>query len=406
VFVPSQEPSPVTRRVRWSVTAETGGTRTLLFTAKDHGASPLVGTRTVVVRVEGAIEGSGPAASAVGALVGDVTGDGIQDVVASAGFADSPMFVDVGTVYVFAGGAAPSAGPHATLRSPQAAAGDFLSGGAPPGIQLADVTGDGVLDVVVSAPSASLFGVQNSGGVFVFKGGPLLLGAVVPTAILAPSNPTINDQLGLCGGQACARRRVERRRARPGRRRHVRGPEQHGKRPRLARRGVLVGAVAATASSRSRCAANDQLGDVSGQGIQVADVTGDGRCSTSWSARAGATFRPSTRGRFVWAAGPGLSGAPTPTAILADANAAGGQLCGATIDGFLLEDVTGDGSATCHRGAPAGGRGDRRHGGRLRLGRRRRLTGNVAPARCSLPVRGARGRARRAAPRRASRWPT
>jgi len=307
-----------------------------------------------VVRVEGEAEGAGPAASSPGALVGDVTGDGIQDVVATAGFADAPGLVDAGAIYVFAGSATPAAPPTATLRSAPLVAGDFLSGGAPPGIQLADVTGDGILDVIASAPSASGFGTQNGGAVFVYRGGPTLLGALGPTARLSSTAPALDDQLGLSSGQGVVLADVSGDGVLDlvvGAR--LAGLNDAGNVSVWFGGASLVGAPPPTAVLANPLAVqNDQLGEVSGQGIQVADVTGDGLLDIVVGARMCDVSGVDAGAIFVWASGPLLVGTPPPTAVLSDGNAPGGQLGSGSVDGFLLEDVTGDGIRDVVTSAP------------------------------------------------------
>lgn len=109
-----------------------------------------------------------------GLLVGDVTGDGVPDVVVSAGGADGPSNarLDSGSVYVLRGGAAltglvdlgattPHAAFAAEVYGPAASAGLRL-------LALGDLSGDGVNDLILG-------GVDS---VYVVPGGASLTGKV------------------------------------------------------------------------------------------------------------------------------------------------------------------------------------------------------------------------------------
>jgi hypothetical protein len=112
----------------------------------------------------------------------DVTGDGIPDAIAFS----------AGRVQVWHG----ANGKHAfmpsdaVLRStdPGGEAFDF----AP--ILTEDVTGDGILDVIVAFPTASI-ARRRSGEVCVFEGGPGLIGTPAPWAALSDPSPGGNDDL-------------------------------------------------------------------------------------------------------------------------------------------------------------------------------------------------------------------
>ena len=79
-------------------------------------------------------------------------------------------------------------------------------------IELADVTGDGVLDVVVAATFADVGGVVNAGAIYVWKGGATLTGTPAPFATLDDSGAVANDQLATVRRPGGAARRRDRRR--------------------------------------------------------------------------------------------------------------------------------------------------------------------------------------------------
>ena len=82
-----------------------------------------------------------------------MTGDGNLDIVVGAELADVGGVVDTGAIYVWQGGptlhATPT--PLATLTVAGAVANDQLGNASGQAIQFADVTGDGILDVVAAA---------------------------------------------------------------------------------------------------------------------------------------------------------------------------------------------------------------------------------------------------------------
>jgi cysteine-rich repeat protein len=128
----------------------------------------------------GATNTSGIAANA------DVTGDGINDLVISAHLADgvSNARLDAGEVYVIQGGstlgtaglidlAASPASPLLAATVVGAVAGDnlrLLAAGA-------DLTGDGIADLVLGAPGNDTGG-SNAGAVYVVAGGTALTGTL------------------------------------------------------------------------------------------------------------------------------------------------------------------------------------------------------------------------------------
>ena len=131
----------------------------------------------------------------------DVTGDGLLDVVASA-MADLNGVVDAGALYVYAGGALQTPWPSATLSVPGAVAGDEMFF-----MLVADVTGDGIPDVLGGAPDADFLrqagrhalhaqgNVLDAGALYLFPGSPGMQGDQIPTTLAVP-NAHARDRLG------------------------------------------------------------------------------------------------------------------------------------------------------------------------------------------------------------------
>lgn len=184
------QPGPVTRKVYWHVHQGIGGLRRLAFVAHDNAGPP----NTTRYELELEILGdSGNAAM----CVDDVTGDGIADVVCTARNADGTNN-DVGKAYVWAGASSPSGTPSFTLAVTGAAFGDRLGnvgtfGDGRQALQLADLTGDGVLDIVIGASEADT-GNTNAGGIYVWKGGASI--AAGPDYILSVAGAGTDDRLG------------------------------------------------------------------------------------------------------------------------------------------------------------------------------------------------------------------
>src|SRR5262249_35495431 len=157
------------------------------------GASAPSGSPTATLSVPGAQssdslgflgdEGAGQAVQ-----LADVTGDGVLDIGAGAAWARVGGTAR-GAIYVFPGGSGlvGATGPSATLSVPGQNGGHLgsISGGQ--GIQVADVTGDGVLDVLAGRERST------QGAIYVFAGGASLTGAVSPSATLTATGATHGD---------------------------------------------------------------------------------------------------------------------------------------------------------------------------------------------------------------------
>jgi hypothetical protein len=128
----------------------------------------------------------------------DITGDQTLDIIVGACGADVGGVVDSGAVFVWAGGGGLSGNkpPTATFTVPGAGTGDFLCDSSGQGILIADVTGDGILDVVVGSMQADVLGVTDAGAVYVWAGAASLSGTTAPVARLYVNGASTGDQLG------------------------------------------------------------------------------------------------------------------------------------------------------------------------------------------------------------------
>jgi len=288
-------------------------------------------------------------------LLRDVTGDGIEDLVASS-TRDSTVQSDAGALFVFAGGARAkgAVAPTATLRRATSFANDRLAEAGTVGFVVADVTGDALLDVIAVAPTADWASTQTDRGVaVVFAGGPSLVGNVAPVAELrAPSASN-----GLKMGEHSTG---------PGawtvdvtgdgvRDVIVAAPKRGGGGALYVWAGgaTLTGLPAATATLlNSSGKTDDYLGIVgtnylseSGPGVHFADVTGDGQVDVVAGASL-ADLGTSTYDAgvvYVWTGGAALTGTPAITATLGTTLAQrNGRLASGT-NGLRVEDLTGDG---------------------------------------------------------------
>lgn len=285
-------PSPLTREVRWQPPSGSlarlalGGIHHLQFVARSLG-NPTPVRHVVDVTIEHMQQDQN-------LLVGDVTGDGVLDVVGATPKADPGGIVDQGAIHVWAGASRPSGTPTATLSVPELAAGDELGRTWPAsskggqGIQLQDVTGDGVLDVVVVTPWADVDGLPDAGALHVWEGGAGLAGAPAPYATLTAPDPIAQDRLGHTGG------------------------------------AQAKGAVWCCRSGL----VNPKFADVTGDGIEDLIV---GALDKDLGGKT------NTGAIYVWAGGR-LAGTPAPHAVL-QVPASGNQIG----DAYAVRDVTGDG---------------------------------------------------------------
>jgi hypothetical protein len=133
-----------------------------------------------------------------GFVLGDVTGDGVTDILAV-----SALHATARGVHVWAGGATLNGQLFSTTRlvpvDPNSVGGAGL-GASGTALHLADVTGDGTLDVVLGFSDAQVANVASVGTVSVWAGGSGLLTAPPPLATLRNPTFTLNDRFGTASG--------------------------------------------------------------------------------------------------------------------------------------------------------------------------------------------------------------
>lgn len=349
-------------------------TRTFQWVARssDYGFNPVVfeatdGTNVVRSTVTIDVHGGTIFSTRTGIRIGDVTGDGRLDVVANAAYADQPGATDAGLLFVWAGSAVPAGLPTAVLKVPGARTNDRLgiigiSNNDETGVQLADVTGDGVLDVV--AGGGFLRTATTLGGVVVWRGGPMS-GDVIPTATLTVAD---GASTGLCTGVGSGIRVLD-----------LTGdgiqdvvvtsPTADNRKLGAiyvwAGGATLLGAPAPLATMTvAGAATNDLLAasnlDPVGQGVLFADVVGDAAPDVVALAQVADHGGIQDRGAvYVWPGGASLVGSVSAVASLVTSEAGTNDRLGLGNGlGFQLGDVTGDGRAdivTCTPDADVGG---------------------------------------------------
>jgi FG-GAP repeat protein len=283
-------PSPATTRVRWKLR---GGRETVVFEARDARDPEKVGRLAVTA------DGTG-GSHEDGTLVGDITGDGVMDLVVNATFANRAGVTDAGAYYVWVGGTAPTGPRSATLAVPGALNGDQLgdhaeNGRADQPAQLVDLDGDGLLDLVAGSAWTNTSATSDVGAIYVWKGKPTWSGTMAPDATLVVPGAHSGDRLGM---------------------------------NRSSSQGMALGDV--TADGHLDLVVGAPGADVNG-GIDVGAV-------------------------YVWAGGSSWAGTLGPTAVLSVPGAsfgeslgAGPSLCqlgaGGCTQSLLLHDVSGDGTA-------------------------------------------------------------
>lgn len=284
--------------------------------------------------------------------IGDVTGDGVADVVVVAPWADVGATPDAGAIYVWSGGAALAGAPAPTATLFTSGSTNYQLLGkidTAPAAFLVDVTGDGQLDVVAGCPKAA-----PDGAIFVWKGGSAIAGSVAQTARLEPSKggpggtggkllDTVDFEVqGLQFADMNLDGVTDVVAARP--MATVRFMPANGGTVLVFAGGALSGTVTETAELRR--AAPKQYDRMSGNGMQLVDVTGDGAPDVLCCSRVTDVNATDDGSIEVFAASSGLSGSVTPSASLDVPGSMSGDwlsFSGSSSTGLLAEDVTGDG---------------------------------------------------------------
>ncbi|MCE9666357.1 FG-GAP-like repeat-containing protein [Myxococcus stipitatus] len=130
------------------------------------GDKPL-GTLSPRLRGATAAEQAGTALA-----VGDISGDGVDDVIVGAPFYDtSTTYTDTGAVYAYTGPVTPSSNGQLSSAPVRVLGGltqtNYQAGSA---VAVVDVNGDGIKDLVVGAPRYDAGALVDAGAVFVFFG--------------------------------------------------------------------------------------------------------------------------------------------------------------------------------------------------------------------------------------------
>ena len=306
-----------------------------------------------------------------GLLIGDVTGDGIADILAASREADVGSAIDAGKIHVWAGGPhlAGDQAPTATLQSQNPENFDALARCHPGGaFQLIDIDADGVLDVIAGAQEKDIGFNNNAGAIQIWYGGVGLTGTVTADALLIASDARPGDQLGNLGeldlptafptdgpvGELSIRFldvtgdglldiiTATHLADAPGFVDNVGAAYVWAG-------GSLQGTVTETAVLRVAGATEeDRMGRASGHGLQLADVTDDGIVDIILGAHEADPGGVVDAGAvYVWKGGPTLVGTPAPMTLTTDDATPGAQL--GLVDeerhsqGIVIGDATGDG---------------------------------------------------------------
>lgn len=324
------------------------------------GASTPSGVPTATCLVPGAVASDSLTSSNDRFEVGDVTGDGVLDIVAGSREILLGGIPHPGAAHVFAGGPGLSGtvAPASSLFLPFLVTTQSLI--TRTSLVLAEVTGDAVLDVVLTSSGSTYLGVANAGAVCVWHGGAGLTGSPPPTATLGIPGSTPADGLGqITSGPTTQAVDVTGDGVRDlvvgAHSTDVGGIANAGAIYVWAGGATLTGAPGPLARLQHRTApsAGDALGSTTSpnggaesQGIQIADVTGDGVPDVIGCApgadEGGIT---DSGGVYVWKGGASLTGVPLlPTASLVSPTPTALDRLGVSSGvGVQAVDVSGDG---------------------------------------------------------------
>jgi len=328
--------SPARASVRWLVPATAPERVPLVFVAQDESGGQ--------VRFEVELAPRRRAGSTI--LTGDVTGDGIDDVIAAAPQADRLPAVNAGAVYVWAGGGVPSA-PTAVLVLDSPQDGDRLGMADEPGVTLFDLNNDGTKDVIVTAPFADENGL-DAGAIYAWFGGSAFTGTRTPDVRLQIETPEANDRLGRTAplfadvnGDGIEDVIAWSSQA------DLFGIPDTGA-IYVWEGGVPYGGTRNPTATLLSFGARtgDQLGQASGQGVLVGDVTGDGIADIVAAAPSADGSVSANLGEvYVWNGGFDLIGTVEPGAFLEVPGAvAGDQLGRGAGQALQLVDLNDDGT--------------------------------------------------------------
>jgi hypothetical protein len=323
-----------------------------------EGGAGLVGALlpTTTMLHSSAVAGDRMGSSAgEGVLLVDVTADAVADVIVGASEADHDGVTNSGALYLFLGGPALGALAEPTvvlIRGPDAQPGDRLGQVSGQGIFAADVTGDGLRDIVAGAEYADDLAV-DSGLICVWRG-QVGLPSSSADGLLEASSPAAGDRLGHGAGNGIQLVEVT-----GDTTLDVVATAELADDPfgGLADVGViyvwrggpgLASPVAQDFLLHAFGESGDRMGFASGQGVVVADVSGDGRPEIiAGAALADDGFSLPDVGRvylwdgFLFAIGGG--GTYSVSSILQVSATAGDRLGDAAGQGIQTGDVTGDG---------------------------------------------------------------
>ena len=291
--------------------------------------------------------------------IADVSGDGIQDIVVVASQADIGPIVDAGAVYVWTGGATltGAVAPTASLHAPGAHHADEMCSGLSRGLEIRDLTGDGIEDVITKTPAFDVNEVKDSGAIHIWMGGAGLAGTPPPIATLTIPDPTQEDRLGqstrLCFADVTGDDMPDV--VATAYLADINSIRDAGAVYAWAGGKGLVGTPPPTASLHlPNPRAEDQFGRTDGR-LQLADISGDGQVDIIVGAHLANVRNIVDAGRIaVWLGGPSLVATPDPLADLAIPQPTqGDQLGEAYGHSIRLADINADGqldllAATLH----------------------------------------------------------